>query len=312
LLGGITSPKLEQYVGFWAAFLVPTCMFGVSLTVFISGRKLYVRVPPEGSVLVKAWRCWRSGMEANVASATIIEGADKSRYWDQKFVDELKQTFMACKIFVPMVIYWIAYSQINNNLISQAATMDYPPAIPNDIMSNIDPLALILLIPIMDKFVYPFLNKINFEFFAIRRITVGFFIGSAAMAWSAIVQHMIDTSPVKTVNVWWQIPSYFFIALSEIFASIASIEYSYTHAPQSMKSMVAALSLFPNAVASLIGIFLSQLAQPPYLVWMYVGIAIATAITGVLFWFFFHNYDQIDKENRLKKRQADEDIKVEV
>jgi len=130
------------------------------------------------------------------------------------------------------------------------------------------------------------------------------------MAWSAVVQHMIDTQPVKAVSVWWQIPSYFLIALSEIFASIASIEYSYTHAPQSMKSMVAALSLFPNAVASLIGIFLSQLAQPPFLVYMYIGIAVATAITGVIFWYFFHNYDQIDKENRLKKRQADDALVV--
>jgi len=295
-------------VDFWAAFLVPTCMFGVSLIVFISGRKMYVRVPPEGSVLLKTWRCWRSGMQPNVASGAVIDGADKGRYWDQKFVDEVRQTFMACKIFIPMTIYWVAYSQITNNLISQAATMDYPEAIPNDIMSNIDPLALIILIPLVDRFFYPFLNKINIEFFAIRRITVGFFIGAAAMAWSAIVQHMIDVQPVKAVSVWWQIPSYALIAISEIFASIASIEYSYTHAPTSLKSLVAAFSLFPNAVSSLIGIFLSQLAQPPYLVWMYAGVAIATALTGILFWYLFHDYDQIDKEFRLKKREkADTD-----
>jgi len=124
------------------------------------------------------------------------------------------------------------------------------------------------------------------------------------MAWSAIVQHMIDTQPVKAVSVWWQIPSYLFIAISEIFASIASIEYSYTHAPQSMKSLIAALSLFPNAVSSLIGLAISPLAQPPYLVYMYTGIAVATTITGALFWFFFRTYDAIDKQHRLKKREA--------
>jgi len=272
--------------------------------VFISGRRMYVRVPPEGSVLMKAWRCWRSGMTPNVANGAQIEGADKGRYWDQKFVDELRQTFMACKIFIPMTVYWVAYSQINNNLISQAAVMDYPPAIPNDIMGNIDPLALIILIPIMDTVIYPFLNKMGVEFFAIRRITLGFFIGACAMAWSAIVQHMIDSNAPKSVNVWWQIPSYLLIAISEIFASIASIEYSYTHAPQSMKSLISALSLFPNAVASLIGLGISPLAQPPYLIYMYIGIAIATTITGAIFWFLFRSYDAIDKENRLKKRQA--------
>jgi dipeptide/tripeptide permease len=43
----------------------------------------------------------------------------------------------------------LCYNQLNNNLISQAATMT-TNGLPNDVLSNLDPLALIIFIPICD------------------------------------------------------------------------------------------------------------------------------------------------------------------
>lgn len=45
-----------------------------------------------------------------------------------------------------------------NNFVSQAATMQLH-GIPNDIMQNINPLAIIIFIPICDRIVYPLLRK---------------------------------------------------------------------------------------------------------------------------------------------------------
>jgi POT family proton-dependent oligopeptide transporter len=59
---------------------------------------------------------------------------------------------------------------------------------PNDLLSNINPLTLIILIPIMDRFVYPGLRKIGIKMLPITRITLGFFVGSLAMAYCAIIQ----------------------------------------------------------------------------------------------------------------------------
>jgi POT family proton-dependent oligopeptide transporter len=63
--------------------------------------------------------------------------------------------------------------------------------IPNDVINNLDPLSLIIFIPICDLFVYPGLRKIGINFTPIKRITVGFLTGSAAMIWAAVVQHYI-------------------------------------------------------------------------------------------------------------------------
>ena len=51
----------------------------------------------------------------------------------------------------------LTYNQLNNNLTSQAATMN-THGLPNDILSNLDPFALIILIPVCDLFVSRMLN----------------------------------------------------------------------------------------------------------------------------------------------------------
>jgi POT family len=93
----------------------------------------------------------------------------------------------------------LAYIQIINNLTSQAATM-VTHGIPNDIINNLDPIALIIFIPICDLLVYPGLRRIGINFTPIKRITAGFLAGSAAMVWAAVVQHYIYKVGSTTFN----------------------------------------------------------------------------------------------------------------
>ena len=39
--------------------------------------------------------------------------------WDDEYIDELKRGLAACRVFLFYPIYWVAYSQILNNFISQ-------------------------------------------------------------------------------------------------------------------------------------------------------------------------------------------------
>ena len=90
------------------------------------------------------------------------------------------------------ITLWIGltYNQMVNNLTSQAATM-VTNGIPNDVINNLDPLALIIFIPIFDLFLYPGLRRMGIEFTPIKRITAGFLTGAASMIWAAVVQHYI-------------------------------------------------------------------------------------------------------------------------
>jgi len=85
---------------------------------------------------------------------------------------------------------WLAYSQMINNLISQAATLERN-RVPNDIINNIDPIALVICIPIFDQIVYPFLNRRGILLTLIKKISLGFILASFSMVAAAVVQYYI-------------------------------------------------------------------------------------------------------------------------
>lgn len=124
---------------------------------------------------------------------------------------------------------------------------------------NADPIAIIILIPILDLFIYPLLRRAGISISPIRKICTwntqdqletfltlwsvwGFMTASLAMLGAALLQVYIyrqspcgyqaascgsdaDGNPiVADINVWLQVPVFFFIALSEILASITSLE----------------------------------------------------------------------------------------
>ena len=93
--------------------------------------------------------------------------------FDDAWVDEVRRGLLARKVFLWYPLYWLAYGQMTNNLTSQAATMKLG-GVPNDIVSNFNPLFIVLLIPIMDLLIYPTLRKMGIHFTPIKRITCGF------------------------------------------------------------------------------------------------------------------------------------------
>ncbi|KAL0095080.1 POT family-domain-containing protein [Phycomyces blakesleeanus] len=311
-LSSIATTELEKNVGFWPAYLLPTLMFVPCIAVVLLGRKHYVQNPPRGSVFVEAGKLISlrfkipGGFAACKPSALALTHPEIAANvtWDDVFVDELKRALKACVIFCWYPIYWLCYVQITNNLISQASTM-WTGSVPNDIMQNIDPLVLIIMIPFMDRFGYPFLRRCGIHMRPIMRITLGFFFAAASMGYTAGIQSMIYKAPFsggdilgvkRDISAAYQIPSYVLIAFSEIFGSITGLEYAYKKAPQSMKSIVMALFLFTNCIASALAFALVSVAVDPKLTWMYTGIGGACAIVTVLFYVVHHKEDETDVE----------------
>jgi POT family len=71
-----------------------------------------------------------------IKGETTSESSKRS--WTAAFPDELRQALKACSIFPLMTIYWVAYSQMTTNLISQASQMDLPSWLTNDLINIID------------------------------------------------------------------------------------------------------------------------------------------------------------------------------
>ncbi|KAJ5419915.1 uncharacterized protein N7487_003465 [Penicillium crustosum] len=332
-VGQVAMVYAERYVGFWLSYLLPTAMFCLCPVVLLVCKKHYILTPPGGSIYPKAFKVsmlamkghWTlnpvrwfksSGVDIWAAVKPSHLGASKPAWmdFDDAWVDEVRRGLLACRVFLWYPLYWLAYNQMLNNLTSQAATMKLG-GVPNDIINNLNPIALIIFIPIFDHIVYPGIRKMGFHFTPLKRITAGFIVAALSMVVAAVTQHYIyKLGPcgnqanmcleVKhehtNISVWVQALTYIMGGISEILASITSLEYAYTKAPKNMRSLVQAVSLLMNAFSSAIGQAFIGLADDPLLTWNYTVVAILAFLGGVGFWATNYKLDaQEDAMNML-------------
>ncbi|TEB30750.1 PTR2-domain-containing protein [Coprinellus micaceus] len=329
IIGQISMTYAEKYVGFWLAYTLPTIVFLLCPIVLFVGRNRYVRSPPSGSVLAAAMQLWAYAAKGkwswnpvttvrNMSAPSFWEDAKPSKQvnrpawmtFDDSWVDEVQTGLKACSVFLWFPLYWLTYNQLNNNLTSQAATME-THGLPNDVLSNLDPFALLILIPICDFFIYPLLRRVGIDFSPLKRITAGFVTGAMSMVWAAVLQHYIyktnpcgsyasDCDGVSPLNVWTQTGGYVLIALSEIFASVTGMEYAYSKAPKNMRSLVMAVFLFMSAIASALGEAFVPISTDPLLIWNYGTMAVIAAASAVLLWLSVRKQDKKEREETLR------------
>jgi proton-dependent oligopeptide transporter, POT family len=199
---------------------------------------------------------------------------------------------------------------MTNNLVSQASMMRLN-GLPNDLVQNLDPIALLIFIPICDKILYPWLARIGIRFTPIKKIAFGFACGCLSMVVACVIQYYIyEKSPCgyhasdsdcieelgpPDISVWVQTPAYVLIALSEIFASITGLEYAFTNAPKNMRGLVTGVFWFSNAFSSALWQAFVPLATDPHQVWLYGSIAIISIVSGIIFWFVFKEVDKAEE-----------------
>jgi POT family proton-dependent oligopeptide transporter len=171
LVGQLGMAYAERYVGFYLAFLIPTVFFLLCLPVLLVCKKFYIMNPPAGNVMgpafkllfkalgtgitwspVKTWKNWNDGtMWTKVKPSTLGENAPKWYKFDDAWVDEVARGFRACGVFFWVPIFWLAYRQMDSNLTQMCSTMALH-GIPNDVLSNLDPISIIIIVPSKSSF----------------------------------------------------------------------------------------------------------------------------------------------------------------
>ncbi|KAK1767508.1 POT family-domain-containing protein [Phialemonium atrogriseum] len=325
MAGQIGMVWVEKYLGFWVAFLIPTGMFLLAPLVLWSQKKNYRLTPPTGSLLSKFLRmfmfvqkrCPLFKLDWELAKPSNVPVAERPSWmtYDDAWVDEVRRGLMACKVFLFLPIFFLSYNQMTGNLTIQASTMELH-GVPNDIIQNLNPISIVIMIPLIDGLLYPGLRKLGIAFTPIKRMTLGFMIAAMSMVASAVMQYYIyQKSPCgwhanregcapAPINVWAQSLPYILIGLAEIFANVTSYEYAYSKAPENMKSLVMSVNLFMSAISAAIGQAFTPLSDDPLLVWNYTVVACIAVVGGVAFWFCFHHLDSDeDKWNMLKKSE---------
>lgn len=100
-------------------------------------------------------------------------------------------------------------------------------------MQALNPSLVMLLIPLNNLVVYPFLRKIGLNPTPLRRMTAGIALASLSWIPVGILQIMIDRG--DKVPILWQVIPYMILTLGEVLVSTTGLEFAYSQAPAKMK-----------------------------------------------------------------------------
>jgi POT family proton-dependent oligopeptide transporter len=111
-----------------------------------------------------------------------------------------------------------------------------------------NPIFILLFIPLVNYVIYPAWGKFM-EVTPLRKIGVGLLLTAVSYLVIAHIQTLIDAGGRPTV--WWQFLAYVILTLGEAMVSITGLEFSYTQAPNKMKSAIMAAWLFTVSMGNL-------------------------------------------------------------
>uniref|UniRef100_A0A8I5NML8 Solute carrier family 15 member 3 n=1 Tax=Papio anubis TaxID=9555 RepID=A0A8I5NML8_PAPAN len=140
-------------------------------------------------------------------------------------------------------------------------------------------VVVLILVPLKDRLIDPLLLRCKLLPSALQKMALGMLFGFTSVIVAGVLEmerlHYIHHNQTVSqeigevlynaapLSIWWQIPQYLLIGISEIFASIPGLEFAYSEAPRSMQGAIMGIFFCLSGVGSLLGSSLVALLSLP-------------------------------------------------
>lgn len=175
-----------------------------------------------------------------------------------KEVEEAKVVLKILPIFMSTIMLNCCLAQLSTFSVQQSATMDtmlgsfkVPPAS----LPVFPVLFIMILAPLYNHSIVPFARKVTKTEMGIthlQRIGTGLFLSIVAMAVAALVETkrkktaaefgLLDSTKPLPMTFLWVAFQYLFLGSADLFTLAGMMEFFFTEAPWSMRSLATALS----------------------------------------------------------------------
>jgi len=234
-LSTLATPLLLEKYGPNVAFGIPGLLMLIATYVFWLGRDKFIHIPPGRMKFVKEIAS-KQGLNA-LARLTII--------------------------YLFVSIFWALYDQTGSSWVLQADQMNRTwlgiTWLPSQIQA-VNPILILIFIPLFNYAVFPLVSK-RIDLTPLRKIGFGLFLTIPSFLIIGYAQSLIDVGLVP--GIYWQIIAYGFITAAEVLVSITCLEFSYSQAPRTMKSIIMSYFFLSLALGNLVTAGVNIFIQNP-------------------------------------------------
>lgn len=248
-----------------AVFGVITIGFFISWMIFVFALPLFRKEYATGdNTMLKVCGC------ISYAAYRKITGKSKEIAWlrgsigkyTQEFVSDVTIFLKVVKLFIPIPIYYALLVQQDSTWTFQATQTDTKVGgirIAGDQFKAIGPILLLIQIPFWQKIILPFMKRRGFYLSSLESVSIGGLCAAFAYVALGFLQYRIEENPSSPPSIFWQFPAFFLIMMGEVLISVPGLQFCYTHAPSSMKSVLTAVWFINNAIGNLIVVIVTAL-----------------------------------------------------
>ena len=210
-------------------------------------------------------------------------------------ITETKLVLNVLVLYLPIPIFWALFAQQSSRWVFQASKLDGDIIfykIKPDQMIVLNSFFGVLSIPIFERYFYPAIAKIGIKT-SLHKITLGGVFAAVGFLFAALVEFYSER---ELINILWMFPQYFFLAMAEVLVYTANLNFSYTEAPASMKSVIMCCMYLTVAAGSLIVVLISGVAFFDSLVYEFLFFAGIMLFDILIFAILASRYKYVDQE----------------
>jgi POT family proton-dependent oligopeptide transporter len=187
-------------------------------------------------------------------------------------------------IYLFVAVFYSLYYQAGSEWVLQAKKMDLDwlghTWKPSQVQA-VNGLLILVFIPLFSYVIYPAIEKF-FPLTALRKIGIGLFVMSGTFILPALVESWIAVG--EKPNIIWQLFAYVLLTAAEVMVSVTILEFSYTQAPRTMKSIVMAMYLLSisagNVITALVNWAVPSLSGADFY-WFFAKLMAAAAVVFI-------------------------------
>lgn len=162
----------------------------------------------------QVWKCWIRCLQRAIYNKTSKK--EKREHWldhaddkyDQRIINDIKAALRVLTLFIPLPIFWALFDQQASRWTFQATRMDGKIGsfiLKADQMQVVNPLFIVIFIPIFETCIYPVMAKIKMIDTPLKKLTVGGFMAAVAFVVSGIVELQLQVNTQSTALTFFQV-----------------------------------------------------------------------------------------------------------